>query len=161
MKKKSNIILDYNPRLKKEYKKIKTLKIPKDLLRKHKPLTKGNPYPVELTKAEINLIKRLVSIEPIQEFIRERKGFPTYDFCWKGCQWEVKTIIGNNPLSVKYIIWRATDQNKRNIILDTSFTSMSLSDIEEQVIKHLSIRKNMKRIGKLLLVRGKTVIRMK
>lgn len=161
MKEKKNRICVYHRSLEKEYSKIKPLEVSDNLLFRYKAQTKLNPYPVDLTLAEISLILRLETIKPIEKFIRPRNDSSTNDFYWLGESWEAKTLIGKNLDSVKYAIWRATDQKKRNIILDASFTQLLFSEVQHQIIKHLSIKKNANKIDRLLLVRGKVVIKMK
>ena len=156
-----NGISRYRPELVLCYEKIASLIPPKNLLVVQKAGGKKNPYNVDLTIAEIELCRRLEQVSRISKFFKKKKSSPTNDFVWLSKPWELKTMISKSGKSIQYILWRVTDQNKRNIIVDTSYTTVSFSEILDMAYRHLTIFGNDRLIENLLIVRGDKIIRVK
>lgn len=156
-------ISNYSSELDIYYEKIRPLLLPKDLFMLYKPNSKDNPYSVELTKAEIDFVKRFYSIGESLRFIPSERGRkPQNDFIWKGKEWELKTLVGKSGFTIANAIWRATDRGKSNIILDTTFNSkLNLQQIIQYVLGHLRCRRNNRKVHNLIVVRREKFVRIK
>lgn len=153
---------NYSPKKESYYEKLKSLSVNVNLFKKYKPNSRYNPYGVELTKAEIDFIKRLEAIgESIELISPKRSRKSCNDFVWRGKEWELKTFVGKSGFTLANAIWRATDQHKQNIMLDTTFNShMTFNKIILYVLGHLKKNGNRK-IKNLIVVRGKKFVIIK
>ena len=148
----------YKAELIEKYKGISYITPSTDLFVKCKPRSKLNHYDVELTKAEIALLKWFEKRGEQVVLIAEDKVNAKNDFIWRGKSWELKTVVKNSKYSIRNAIWRATSQKKRNIILDLTYLSV---DFDECLVAISDTLEKTLGINSLIVIRRNIVVRIK
>lgn len=162
----------YDEFLMSEYNKIPSQKAPENLFLNISPHDQKNRFNFELTVAELGLYERLDELG-IKYAIIKSSWYAKNDLFMLGREWELKTIKRKTNTSIKNVLWKITDQGKRNAILDVTFLNRKLGWIFERIKNHLAIKRygeydlegnvltNDDLLDAILVVRGKKLIRYK
>ena len=174
--KNKNLIPDgfsyFDARKMSEYNEIRSIKPRFNLFEKVKPTEPGNDYGVILTRAEIDFYDRLKLLN-IKFDVINANWLLGNDIRMLGREWELKTISRKTNTIIKNVIWKITDQGKRNAIIDTTFLNRKLEWIFSKIEQHLNLErkgeyrddgsklKNYDLLDSLIVVRANKLIRYK